>query len=189
MMDAAELLEGCRAGDGAAWAELSEKVRVILASRIRETRVDRDDLLQMCLQWLLERGLDKVSEPAAFHGFLWRSIPRYAREKMGLKWTRTEFPPPPVGDDDLDPFERLLGKGITLDRAVYHRHAFRDALESLDQGDAAVLRLYVRYKQGELTYEAMIGEAGVGKRNTMASLIRRAQLRFLELLREKGMTV
>jgi len=188
-MDAASLLKGCRAGEAAAWGELSEKVRVILASRIRDPRIDRDDLLQMCLQWLLERGLDKVQEPSAFHGFLWTAIPRYAREKLGLKWTRTEFPIAPFDGDESDPLERLLGKGLTLERAVYHRQAFRAALDALDERDSAVLRLYVRYKRGELTYEDMVAEAGVAKRNTMASLVRRAQLRFLDLLREKGMTV
>ncbi len=189
MMTAAELHAGCLAGDPAAWSELSDKVRVILASRIREARIDRDDLQQMCLAWLLERGLAKVHEPAAFHGFLWKAIPRYAKEKLGLKWVKSEFPVTPAGDDDMDPLERLLGKGLTLDRAVYHRQAFRDALDALAEGHATVLRLYVRYKRGELSYEEMITEAGVEKRNTMASLIRRAQLSFLELLRDKGMTV
>lgn len=190
MIPAAELHARCVAGDPAAWAELSDKVRVILASRIREARIDRDDLQQMCIEWLLERGLGKVKEPAAFHGFLWRAIPRYATEKLGLKWTRAEVHLTARGDDDdVDPLERLLGKGITLDRAVYHRQAFRAALDALPEKDSAILRLFLRYKQGDLNYQEMSAEAGVEKRNTMASLIRRAQLRFLELLREKGMTL
>lgn len=195
MMDPAELHRRCLEEDPAAWAELDGLVRMIVASSVRNPRIDVEDLSQEIMLWLhVGNRLAKVKDPRKLRSFLWPMVRRKALELLEARWTKVERPVAPRRDDArTDPLVRLAGSGALLampiEKKIVHHQALREAWTRLSEEDRDVLCLFERYKGGEITYDRMMAIADVAIRGTMAARIHRAGGRLLAKVKELGITM
>ncbi len=173
--DPGELLERCRRGDEAAWADLVSHYEAFVYSTARNAGLDRDAADDVFQQVWLEfyRSLLRIRKPGAVTQWLITTTRRiaYRHAITRNRWVSE------VRDD-------MAGPSTAMDEAVEifeRRHELEAALASLDERCNQVLRM-LYFSEGKVSYAALSRSMGLSE-NSIGSLRTRCLERLRAILR------
>ena len=187
-MDAEALYHACLRGDMDAWKYVYGYVaKIVRSSRwYLSDRQALDDLAQEIVCHLLDKGLDKVQEPAAFKGYIRRVAINRILDGFRKKLVKTMSIDIDPGDDR--PVIELVCPRpgpVTLTRQRCLLETINKAIDTLSEKCKSTLNGYIAYKRGDYQdYATLAGKLQVSV-GTLSSRVNRclAELRQISTVK------
>lgn len=187
-MDGEALYHACLQGDMDAWKYVYGYVaKIVRASRWNLSGPEaRDDQAQEIVCHLLDRGLEKVREPAAFKGYIRMVAINRILDGFRKKCLKTISIDIGTGDDRpvIEPVCPRPGP-VTLTRQRCLLETINEAIATLSEKCKSTLNGYIAYKQGDYQdYATLAGKLQVSV-GTLSSRVNRclAELRQISTVK------